>query len=320
MKLLLISLLVAGTTMWASKAAACPKEKGKVVKSRVVIVTDDEGEAKVAPFVFRGKGDEPCIVKHKGISTSFGTAPHVITTGDEDKRVFIIKIGEEDGHKHKVRKSIRVYEKGHGEKGHGEKGGWFGVGIGTVPSALAEHLDIDGRGVLITQVVEDSPADHAGCRAHDVLISVDGDDVDGDLGRAVDLVKSREPGEKVDVVVLRHGRKKTLSVKLGSRPGATERKKHVMEWTERPDASKKRAKKLKQRIGEWKAQKTDRFIEPQSLAKPRQTFEVETDGSIKVRIRKGDSVVVRRFKNEDDLAERSPKLYKKFVRLMSAED
>lgn len=330
MKLLLISLLVAGTTMWTSKAAACPKEKGKAVKSCVVIVTDDEGEAEVAPFVFRGKGDKPCIVKYKGISTSFGDFPQVITTGDDDKRVFMIKVGDEDGPKHKVRKKIRVREKGHGErrhgerghgeKGHGEKGGWLGVGIGAVPAALAEHMDISGHGVLITQVVEGSPADHAGCRAHDVLISVDGDLVDGDLGRAIDLVKSRGPGEKVDIVVLRHGRKKTLPVRLGSRPGATERKKHVMEWTERPEASKKRAKELKEPIWEWKAEKKDRFSEPRPLAKPRQTFEVETDGSIKVRVRKGDSVVVRRFKNEDDLAERSPRLYKKFVRLMSAED
>ncbi len=340
MKLLLISLLVAGTTMWNSKAAACPTEKGKAVKCRVVIVTDDEGEAKVAPFVFRGKGDKPCIVKHEGISTSFGDFPHVITTGDHDKRVVMIKVGDEDGPKHKVRKKIRFHEKGHGEKGHGErrhgerghgegghgekghgeKGGWLGVGIGAVPGALAEHLDIDGHGVLITQVVQDSPADHAGCRAHDVLISVDGDVVDGDLGRAIDLVKSRKPGEKVDIVVLRHGRKKIFPVELGFRPGATAKKKHVMEWTERPEASKKRAKKSKEPIWKWKAEKKDRFSEPQLLAKPRQTFEVETNGSIKVRIRKGDSVVVRRFRNEDDLAERSPKLYKKFVRLTSAED
>jgi len=325
MKLLLISLVVAGTTMWTSKAVACPKEKDKAVKSRVVITTDDEGEAKVAPFIFRGDGDKPRIVRRKGISTSFGHFPEVITTGDDGEHVFIMKVGDEDGPKHKVRKKIRVREKGHGDEGHGDKGqgktgGWLGVGIGAVPAALAEHLDLDGHGVLITQVVEDSPADHAGCRAHDVLVAVDGDVVDGDLERAVELVKSRKPGEKVEIVVLRHGRKKTLPVELGSRPGAVERKKRVMEWTERPEKSKKSAKKSRERIGEWKAQKKDRFVEVSPLAKPRQTFQVETDGTINVRIREGDSVVVKRFKNEDDLAERSPKLYKKFVRLMRDED
>ncbi|MFW9870775.1 MAG: aldehyde ferredoxin oxidoreductase C-terminal domain-containing protein, partial [Candidatus Thorarchaeota archaeon] len=87
----------------------------------------------------------------------------------------------------------------------------------------------------------------------------------------------------------------------GFRPGATERKKHVMEWTERPEKSKKRAKKSRERIGEWKAQKKDRFVEAKPLGKPRQTFEVETDGSIKVRIRKGDSELVQRYEDADDI-------------------
>jgi len=52
------------------------------------------------------------------------------------------------------------------------------------------------------------------------------------------------------------------------------------------------------------------------LGKPEHTFEVDTDGTIEVRIRKGDSELVQIYKDEDDLARRSPKLYKKYMKLM----
>ena len=57
-----------------------------------------------------------------------------------------------------------------------------------------------------------------------------------------------------------------------------------------------------------------------SLAKPKHTFEVQTDGTIEVRIRKGDSELVQIFRDEDDLARRSPELYDKYDRLMSLEE
>jgi len=56
------------------------------------------------------------------------------------------------------------------------------------------------------------------------------------------------------------------------------------------------------------------------LGKPKHTFEVQTDGTIEVRIRKGDSELVQRFADEDDLAQRSPKLYKNYKKLMALEN
>ncbi len=51
------------------------------------------------------------------------------------------------------------------------------------------------------------------------------------------------------------------------------------------------------------------------LRKPRHTFELLADGTIEVRIRRGDSELVQRFDSEDDLADRRPKLYDKFLDL-----
>ena len=49
------------------------------------------------------------------------------------------------------------------------------------------------------------------------------------------------------------------------------------------------------------------------------TFEVQVDGTIEVRLRKGDSELVQIFEDAGDLKHRSPKLYKKYKALSSVE-
>lgn len=104
-----------------------------------------------------------------------------------------------------------------GDENHG--GAWLGVQINEVPSALSAQLDLGGRGLIITNVVKDSPAEQAGLKPHDVLTSFDGQTVSGhaaDLGR---MVGEHEPGTDVTVGILRNGKARTLDVTLGSRPG-----------------------------------------------------------------------------------------------------
>ncbi len=54
-------------------------------------------------------------------------------------------------------------------------------------------------------------------------------------------------------------------------------------------------------------------------SKPRHSFEVRADGTIEVKIRKGDTEVVQLFTDADDLADRKPKLYEKYRDVMDAE-
>ena len=54
--------------------------------------------------------------------------------------------------------------------------------------------------------------------------------------------------------------------------------------------------------------------------KPKHQFEVQADGTIQVKIRRGDSELVQIFADEDDLADRSPNLYEKFADLMDLEN
>lgn len=55
-------------------------------------------------------------------------------------------------------------------------------------------------------------------------------------------------------------------------------------------------------------------------SKPRQSFEVRPDGTIEVRVRKGDSELVRLYANESDFAAQDPKNYARYQELSADND
>ncbi|RMF59678.1 MAG: PDZ domain-containing protein, partial [Calditrichaeota bacterium] len=80
---------------------------------------------------------------------------------------------------------------------------------------LREYLGVDAPyGVLVNEVLPDSPAERAGLREEDVIIRFAGRRVRNtrDLTRAVERA---EPGDKVKLEVLRHRRKKKLTLRVG---------------------------------------------------------------------------------------------------------
>ena len=87
--------------------------------------------------------------------------------------------------------------------------GFLGVG-------LDERSD-GGQGALITDVSEDSPASDAGLETGDVVISVDDSTTDGVAG-VIAAIRDREPGDEVEVVVVRDGDEQRFSVVLAERP------------------------------------------------------------------------------------------------------
>src|SRR5262245_45817314 len=68
----------------------------------------------------------------------------------------------------------------------------IGVSTMELTKQLADYFGIaDGKGVLVTSVMEDSPAAKAGVRAGDVITAIDGEAVDspGDLARVINRKK-----------------------------------------------------------------------------------------------------------------------------------
>jgi len=92
--------------------------------------------------------------------------------------------------------------------------GRAGIVIQDLTPALAKVLDLEvTQGALVSQVVEDSPAERAGIRAGDVIVAVNGRPVKGaaDLRNRVGLLRV---GQDVGLALWRDGRRRTVSVRI----------------------------------------------------------------------------------------------------------
>ncbi len=93
--------------------------------------------------------------------------------------------------------------------------GYLGVSISEISEDVLEAYGLkDRRGVLITNVADDSPADKAGLKEGDVITEFDGKPVDNteDLTR---FVRGCEPGSEVQVKIMRQGKAQTIKVTIG---------------------------------------------------------------------------------------------------------
>ncbi len=98
--------------------------------------------------------------------------------------------------------------------------GYMGVYPQDLTSELAEGKGIEGtEGILVGQVVEDSPAEKAGLELGDVIVEYDGVPV-SDVNKFRWLVADSPVGEKVKLSVVRDGRKKKMDLVLVERPDA----------------------------------------------------------------------------------------------------
>ena len=113
---------------------------------------------------------------------------------------------------------------------------WLGIsGRGLIPElAEAMNLPADTRGVVLINVVENSPADRAGLRDRGRTYQVEGQEfplggdiiltINGALLRDMDdlvayLVDGTRPGDEVSLDVIRtDGRTESVTVTLGVRP------------------------------------------------------------------------------------------------------
>jgi serine protease Do len=94
--------------------------------------------------------------------------------------------------------------------------GWLGVRLQTLDDLTKSALGVD-QGALVSDVVEKSPAEQSGVKEGDVIVSYSGKKVASVQGLA-EMVRKTKPGQKVDFVVIRKGKKKTLKAKIGERP------------------------------------------------------------------------------------------------------
>ena len=96
--------------------------------------------------------------------------------------------------------------------------GWVGAGVQELTPELAESFKLgDTKGVLITEVIRNSPAEHAGIKTGDILLAIDDKNID-DSNTMLETVANLQPGKVALIKLLRNGANIGLQVKIGKRP------------------------------------------------------------------------------------------------------
>ena len=100
--------------------------------------------------------------------------------------------------------------------------GWLGIQIQDITDDVAEYYGLPEReGVLVYQVLPDSPASKAGLKDGDIVKSFDGQPIHHSR-ELIDRVSAAASGKKAQVEILRDGKHQALTVEIGERPGEAE--------------------------------------------------------------------------------------------------
>ena len=161
--------------------------------------------------VIRG-GSETSIAVELGHRGGQGGVFTLRSGWDEDQAVELRK-HLELSREHLGDLKVRIREMPHVMTFMSMRGGRLGVGIQSLEPQLAEYFGLGERtGALITTVKEESPAAQAGLRAGDIIVAVDGEDIDG-TGDVSRLVWDAEAGP-VAIRILRDRNERTVTVDL----------------------------------------------------------------------------------------------------------
>jgi S1-C subfamily serine protease len=89
--------------------------------------------------------------------------------------------------------------------------------VSGITPVVRDRFGIDlEEGAFVTEIVPDSAADQAGIEPGDVIVEIDGRAIRGSTDVA-EAVRAREPGDEVEIVVVRAGSEHTLHATLGRR-------------------------------------------------------------------------------------------------------
>jgi serine protease Do len=100
------------------------------------------------------------------------------------------------------------------KKGEKVERGQLGVKIQNLTPRMREAFGVES-GAYVTQVFPDTPAATAGVKADDVIVEFDGKPV-GNVDELMTAVQGTKPGSEAKLVVVREGKRQTLTIKVTS--------------------------------------------------------------------------------------------------------
>ncbi len=213
---MLLSFLLVLSIGWADG-----KRDRSVVKKKVVMITSDDDQKNRSIEIEADVDDE--ILKLT-ITVNGDKKEFEVPLDNEEALEALQKeleemdvdihiadfMGHDDEEDHDFMRAMRWH-------GKGKSDGYLGVQIQGLDGQLADYFGAKDGGVLITEVIEDSPAEKAGMKAGDVILSVAGEEVE-DASDLVEEIRGHKPDSQVQLNVIRKNRKRKMKVTLGEAP------------------------------------------------------------------------------------------------------
>jgi serine protease Do/serine protease DegQ len=97
--------------------------------------------------------------------------------------------------------------------------GWLGVGIQPLTPELSKSFGVSGEGVLVNQVMPKSPAETAGLKVGDLILTIDGKSIK-DPRELQRVIADADIGKTLELTVLREKEKRTVKVQVGEMPAS----------------------------------------------------------------------------------------------------
>jgi Do/DeqQ family serine protease len=96
---------------------------------------------------------------------------------------------------------------------------WLGVGVQPLTAELAKSFGVSGEGVLVNQVMPKSPAEAAGLKVGDLILSVDGKSIK-DPRELQRVIADTDIGKSIELHILREKEKRTVKAQIGEMPAS----------------------------------------------------------------------------------------------------
>ena len=96
--------------------------------------------------------------------------------------------------------------------------GWLGIEPQDITAQLAESFGLKNTiGVIVAGVLRNGPADQSGIKPGDIITHIDGNSVE-DSNDALNIIASTRPGKKLNIDLLRDGKKISTEAEVTQRP------------------------------------------------------------------------------------------------------
>ncbi len=179
----------------------------------------------------------------------------------------------------------------------------IGVQVQPIDDALRAHLNLgDVKGVVVADVVPDSPASKVGIKSEDVITNADGNNI-GEPADLQEIIQSKKKGDKVTLQVVRAGETSEKVVDIEERSPMGERLALRMPNLGPLD---ERMEGLSQRLGNLEKRIEERLTEKGSAAKEKaKEIEEELARTTAERIDQIEKRLVEIEKNAENAAKQA---------------